>query len=108
MTEFSKRELEVLDPIFERIESEQSYQQKNVIICGSLRIACDKQRTSIVEYLAFKFGQKHKAKQPEKLPQEAEQTVFHCLYCGTELTGRKTKWCNDTHRMKYANEQLNN
>jgi hypothetical protein len=98
--EFSQRELETIEPIYQRALNEKTFRQQNAIVVGSLRNECDRKGISIIDFLRFKTLQ---TEQPEKNAPEGETDPKRCLFCGEILTGKKQFWCNDSHRVNFNN-----
>lgn len=105
--EFSKRELESIEPIYQRALSEKTFRQQNAIVAGSLRNECERKGIAIIDFLRFRILQ---GEQPEKNAPEGEIKPKRCLFCNEILTGKKQFWCNDNHRVSFNNlkKQENN
>jgi hypothetical protein len=102
MSQFSHRELQTLDQIYQNITDETEFRKQNAIIVGRLRNQCENQRTGILEYLQFKFQQET---QQEKIVSQREIEGKNCLFCQELLKGKQTKFCSDNHKVQFYNQQ---
>jgi hypothetical protein len=102
MPEFSQRELENIEPIYQRVLNEKTFRQQNAIVVGSLRNECDKKGIPLIEFLRFKFLQ-----EIESVKTDFEQEIDgkRCLFCDTLLTGKQQKFCSENHKVQHYNLQ---
>jgi hypothetical protein len=100
MTQFSQRELQKLDQIYQYITDETDVRKQNAIIVGRLRNQCETQRTGVLEYLRFKFQQET---EKEIKPPQREIDGKNCLFCKENLKGKQTKFCSDNHKVQFYN-----
>jgi hypothetical protein len=100
MTQFSHRELQKLDQIYQHITDESDVRRQNAIIVGRLRNQCETQRTGILEYLRFKIQQET---QQEKTASQQEIDGKTCQLCHEPLRGKQTKFCSDNHKVQFYN-----
>jgi superfamily II DNA helicase RecQ len=104
MIQFSQRELQKLDQIYQDILNETDVRKQNAIIVGRLRNQCENQRTGLLEYLRFKFQQET---EKEIKPPQREKDGKNCLFCQELLKGKQTKFCSDNHKVQFYNLQKN-
>jgi hypothetical protein len=102
MSQFSHRELQTLDQIYQNITDETEFRKQNAIIVGRLRNQCENQRTGILEYLRFKFQQET---QQEKIVSQREIDGKNCKLCSKTLQGKQTKFCSENHKVQFYNLQ---
>lgn len=95
ISEFSRRELEELDPIFTQARNACNIRERNYQLSVVLRNHCDKMKIDMYEYLRFKARQEIELEQSK---QEPEKT---CIVCEKPLTGKQEKYCSPKCRNQY-------
>jgi len=98
--EFSNRELQSIEPIYQRLINESTFRQQNAIMVGSLRNECEKKGIHLLDFLRFKFLQEMKSVETAFL-QEIDGKK--CLLCETLLTGKQQKFCSENHKVQFYN-----
>lgn len=102
MTQFSQRELQTLNQIYQNILNETNLRKQNTIIVGQLRNQCENQRTGLLEYFHFKFQQETET---GIKPPQREIHGKNCLFCQESLKGKQTKFCSENHKVQFYNRQ---
>ncbi len=100
--EFSNRELQSIEPIYQRLINESTFRQQNAIIVGSLRNECDRKGIHLLDFLRFKFLQ-----EIESVETAFEQEIDgkRCLFCEMKLIGKQQKFCSENHKVQYYNQE---
>lgn len=103
VSEFSRRELEELDPIFTQARNACNIRERNYQLSVVLRNHCDKMKIDMYEYLRFK------ARQEIELEKHNQEEPRLCIVCGNSLTGKQEKYCKPKCRtMFYENKKKEN
>lgn len=87
VSEFSRRELEELDPIFIQSRNACNIRERNYQLSVVLRNHCDMMKIDLYEYLRFKARQEIEVEQLSQLEPRL------CIVCGTQLIGKQEKYC---------------
>ncbi len=95
VSEFSRRELEELDPIFDNSRKAGNNREKNYLLCVVLRNHCDCKQIDMYEYLRFK------ARQEMELEQAKLEEPRPCIVCGNALSGKQEKYCTPKCKNQY-------